>query len=246
MRFLRFLIPMIVITLLFMMMNNFALEDDTFINDPANNENANACFDGGSMAGHCGGYGIATQDEIDWAWRCGWYLIRYEAEIFSYDMMPDDCHILIMNESIETMVSTQAIPTGVPDSDGDGIPDAWEMIYYADLNNDENSDTDADNCNLYCEYLRNLDPTTPDTDNDGIRDGYEVSTDPRNPDTDGDGLDDGNEGLNIGTGLCPDPTNPASLSPPRTCLATNPHLRDTDSDGAWDNVDADPLDPTIQ
>lgn len=184
MRILRFLIPIIVIALLFIM-SNFALEDDAFINDPMTNDEANACFDGGSMAGHCGDDDTATQDESDWAWRCGWYLIRYETGIFTDDMMPADCHILIMNENVEIDINAQTNPRGgipVPggiDTDGDGIPDVFELFYYADLSNDATSDTDSDNCDMLCEYLRNLDPTAPDTDNDGIRDGYEVGTDPR-------------------------------------------------------------------
>lgn len=40
-------------------------------NDPAVNERANACFEGGSLEGRC---------ETDAEWTCGWYLIRWEAD----------------------------------------------------------------------------------------------------------------------------------------------------------------------
>ena len=38
-------------------------------NDPRVNERANACFEGGSMAGKC---------HADNEWEAGWYLIRFE------------------------------------------------------------------------------------------------------------------------------------------------------------------------
>lgn len=72
----------------------------------------------------------------------------------------------------------------VPDSDGDGLDDATEL-------------------------LLGTDPFNPDTDGDGLLDGVEVNdlcTDPLNPDTDGDGWSDGYEALVAGT----DPCNPDS------------------------------------
>ncbi len=69
------------------------------------------------------------------------------------------------------------IYTPLPDSDGDGIPDGFEV---------DGSGTD---------------PFNPDSDGDGIPDGLEVytyKTDPRNADSDGDGLSDGQELLTAG------------------------------------------------
>lgn len=138
------------------------------------------------------------------------------------------------------------------DTDGDGVPDAWELIYYPDLSNDENSDTDNDMCDLACEYQRNTIPTDHDTDDDGIRDGYETGSDPRHPDTDRDGLIDGEEGADPITGECLDPTHPDLPSPPRTCVASNPRLADSDGDGLSDgdevnarfsDLPTDPNDP---
>jgi len=69
---------------------SFVLADDSGVddkgnpNDPSVNENANACFIGGSMEGKCNsdsnGDGIVTQEEIDWAWTCGWYVIRLDPQ----------------------------------------------------------------------------------------------------------------------------------------------------------------------
>ncbi len=88
------------------------------------------------------------------------------------------------------------------DVDLDGLPDAWELIYFGasftDPQYNDTGDPDADGCNNTCEFQNGLLPTTADTDNDGLNDGYEVNTSshrtsPKNPDTDNDGLTDGAE-----------------------------------------------------
>jgi hypothetical protein len=55
-------------------------------NDPAVNPDANACYTGGSLAGKCD---WPTEAEDEWAWDCGWYIIRAEAGIF--DSIPETC-----------------------------------------------------------------------------------------------------------------------------------------------------------
>ena len=64
-------------------------------NDPAVNEDANACYEGGSMEGKCGldadGDGTLEQHELDWAWACGWYTIRVEAGIIAASGVPAWC-----------------------------------------------------------------------------------------------------------------------------------------------------------
>ena len=139
--------------------------------------------------------------------------------------------------SFDNLAAYNACSTPPDDADGDGVPDNWEMLYYGSLVNDENSDTDADNCDMLCEYTRNTDPTDPDTDNDGIRDGYETGSDPRNADSDRDGLLDGEEGRNAATGLCPDPT-----FNPHICYYSNPRLVDTDNDALSDFVEVNVYD----
>lgn len=49
-------------------------DDHGVINDPQVNERANACYEGGEMAGKC---------LTDWDWEAGWYLIRYRAGLIS-------------------------------------------------------------------------------------------------------------------------------------------------------------------
>ena len=82
------------------------------------------------------------------------------------------------------------------DTDGDGMPDNYEVTYYFDPNNnDGGSDYDQDGLTNLQEYNLATDPTYRDTDSDGMDDGFEV-TYLLNPliagdatsDTDGDGL----------------------------------------------------------
>jgi len=71
-------------------------QEAPFDNDPATNPDANACYEGGSMEDKCNddmnGDGVVTQNEIDWAWNCGWYLIRYENNMGG---LPADCVSLL-------------------------------------------------------------------------------------------------------------------------------------------------------
>ncbi|MEO1643969.1 MAG: PKD domain-containing protein, partial [Chloroflexota bacterium] len=121
------------------------------------------------------------------------------------------------------------------DSDNDGIPDAWEIDNVGDLSQDADSDLDADNCDLLCEFSRRSDPGDPDSDDDGIRDGFEVGTNPNVPDTDGDGLSDGVEGgvedpANPGTFICVDAANPDPTAQARVCYPSDALLTDSDFD----------------
>src|SRR5436189_5539374 len=69
-------------------------------NDSNSNPNANACFEGGSMAGKCN---VDRSEErrvgkvgVNWAWECGWYMIRYDVGLFSE--VPGRCKTLIPAE----------------------------------------------------------------------------------------------------------------------------------------------------
>jgi hypothetical protein len=50
-------------------------------NDPTVNERANACYEGGSMAGKC------LDDEV--LWIAGWYRIRFDYGLLSLENIPD-------------------------------------------------------------------------------------------------------------------------------------------------------------
>ncbi len=82
------------------------------------------------------------------------------------------------------------------DSDGDGIPDGWEIHYglNATNSNDASHDEDSDRLSAIQEFQHSTDPFNNDTDHDGLSDGQEVNiydTNPCSNDTDSDGMPDG-------------------------------------------------------
>jgi hypothetical protein len=109
------------------------------------------------------------------------------------------------------------------DSDGDGLPDDFELANGLDPNNpvDVLDDPDADGLSTRDEFQAALDPFDPDTDNDRLLDGREgeFGTNPLVPDTDGDEVSDGLEVL-AGS----NPLDPASvnLGPILTAITVQP------------------------
>jgi hypothetical protein len=140
------------------------------------------------------------------------------------------------------------------DTDGDTMPEMWEIDHALDPTDDGrtddvngvNGDPDNDSLENIDEFDAGTDPQNPDTDEDGYDDGAEdlfgswsdethTGTDPTNPDTDGDGIKDGNE-------------NPDTGVPGGPIYKTDPNLADTDNDGYTDKSEiaagSDPNDDT--
>lgn len=77
----------------------------------------------------------------------------------------------------------QYVPTSEWDSDSDGLPDSWEMLYWGHLDQGADDDPDEDELSNLEELAAGSDPTKADTDGDGHADGEEVAGgfDPTNP-----------------------------------------------------------------
>ena len=160
---------------------------------------------------------------------CGWYLqdrmsVRYD---FSEPVMKN-----------LQLTGVWLDQNSMNDSDGDGLPDAFEVSIGTDPRNPD-SDGDGLSDNLEITDLR-LDPLAKDTDRDGTEDGgedtdedglanlaeLEYGTNPAFEDTDFDGLRDGAERELYRT----DPLNPDTDD-------------DTVSDGEEIRIGTDPLTP---
>ncbi len=102
------------------------------------------------------------------------------------DVVIDAYNRLIVSSSSDGKLSIYGIDGGKlpsgwnenyqPDSDGDGIPDAWEDANGLNPNlNDAYLDPDNDGLTNLNEYLSGADPNNPDTDGDGLKDGVDAS-----------------------------------------------------------------------
>jgi hypothetical protein len=134
------------------------------------------------------------------------------------------------NNNMYGVVATQPLV----DTDGDGLPEWWEIAHELDDSDDgttdgdngPNGDPDGDGFVNIDEFNAGTDPQNGDTDGDEVSDGDEATgalniydlfgfvvvppgapTDPRDDDTDDDGLLDGEEMSNA-NGSVADPNNP--------------------------------------
>ena len=125
-------------------------------------------------------------------------------------------------EGSSGITSIRIAPAGA-DTDGDGIPDEYEVAHGLNPGNavDASEDPDHDGLTNLEEYLRGTDPHLADTDADGLTDGQEVArgTNPLLWDTDGDGISDG---LEVGAGTDPLDRSSLNLGAALTSIAAAP------------------------
>jgi hypothetical protein len=155
-----------------------------------------------------------------------------------------------------------------PDTDGDGLPNVWEVSNRLDPNDDgttgesapgrkdgpngADGDPDGDRLVNSREFQRETDPQDSDTDDDGLKDGEELDTYGTNPtkdDTDGDGLKDGDEVTIHRTNPARADSDGDGLDDGReVTIGTMPTIADTDGDAFDDGLEvntlqSNPLDP---
>ncbi|MFM7102382.1 MAG: LamG-like jellyroll fold domain-containing protein, partial [Verrucomicrobiota bacterium] len=163
--------------------------------------------------------------------------------------LPDSFALNYADPGAETgedlfLVETTLDP--VADTDGDGMPDAFEAARGLDPQvDDRDGDLDGDGLGNLREFLETrTEPNRADTDGDGLRDGAELAagTDPLNPDTDGDTIRDGRDPAPLvvdadldGDGLRdmddPDLDGDDLSNVEEGVRGTDPRKPDTDGDG---------------
>ena len=138
-------------------------------------------------------------------------------------------------------ITVERIAPSADDTDGDGLPDAWEALHFSSLSQTWTGDPDGDGLINGSELALKTIPSKNDTDDDGLKDGVELTSgsDPRLADSDGDGLPDGPEVLVHSTNpLRPDSdldglTDGAEVN----THGTSPTDQDTDDDDYTDGVE---------
>jgi hypothetical protein len=84
------LLPIFVLCLLAVgVLAQEGVDDEGNPNNPNENDRANACYSGGTMEGKC---------DTEWEWVCGWYMIRFDAGLFTREEIPFTCAVLLPAE----------------------------------------------------------------------------------------------------------------------------------------------------
>jgi hypothetical protein len=147
----------------------------------------------------------------------------------SYSGAPTSYRYVRMKSTLLGAYSVDAIMASsyTFDSDGDGLPDAWEISYGFDPHNvsganGASGDPDHDGLTNAQEYAAGTSPTNADNDGDDLPDGWEVQH----------GLDPISAvGANGASG---DPDHDGLTNAQEYAAHSNPHNADSDGDGLPD------------
>jgi len=132
--------------------------------------------------------GLCTNDSGD-ALQC-WFTNGFPNTALSNNLL-----LFVLNQSpptrpeyptnfwVYTATTNQGSADWWRDQDADGIPDGWELTYYAnDLNRFSHfGDYDNDGLTDYEEYVLGTNPTDPDTDHDTVNDYWDICPLGQNP-----------------------------------------------------------------
>ncbi len=103
--------------------------------------------------------------------------------VLASQIQPGHTYYLGFRANSDAAFSVSSALSGGDDSDGDGLPDAWERQYFdGSLAYTASDDPDGDGLNNLLEYQSGTNPSLADTDGDGMKDGAELEagTDPLN------------------------------------------------------------------
>jgi len=83
------------------------------VNDPRFNENANACYIGGTMSGKCNNTDVNDDNVIDdfdrdWMWTAGWHRIRYDFGLTPSDSFDNAYETVLPEDAVRPIDSMSA------------------------------------------------------------------------------------------------------------------------------------------
>jgi hypothetical protein len=105
-------------------------------------------------------------------WQAGQQFVLFKGVAVSSNA-PLIIHAKHSTYGYQNVNGLQIAYTGDYDSDGDSLPDGWEMKWFESLGYSTNGDQDSDGLTNLREYKLGLDPMRYDSDADGIADGQD-------------------------------------------------------------------------